>query len=189
MVEMDTGTESINICQQKVQQQKTIQPQLSQAAITSQVPSSIIGGQSAILQPPMTLSMTVSATPLASATSVAPTANPFIPSQFNPVMLNAGIAAPNLINPIQPFTIPPFNLPLNPANANFQPNPAMWPNPMMPTADPILMMVEPEIREAAAEWQEYKSQDGKPYYFSNKTKQSVWNKPKALIDLDSKLKI
>ncbi len=47
--------------------------------------------------------------------------------------------------------------------------------------------IDPEIRMQASEWTEYKTPDGKAYYFSSKTQQSVWDKPKALVDLDGKL--
>jgi YHS domain-containing protein len=46
--------------------------------------------------------------------------------------------------------------------------------------------IDPEIRMQASEWTEYKTPDGKAYYFSSKTQQSVWDKPKALVDLDGK---
>jgi len=44
--------------------------------------------------------------------------------------------------------------------------------------------IDPELRMLASEWTEYKTPDGKAYYFSSKTQQSVWEKPKALVDLD-----
>lgn len=50
-----------------------------------------------------------------------------------------------------------------------------------------MMLVPPEIRMAAMEWMEYKTPQNKPYYFSTKTQQSVWEKPKALIDLEQAL--
>lgn len=183
---METGPESINVCQ--LQPQKIIQPSICPTAIIPQIPSAGINPQSAAMQPSMAIPLaTAGTTTPTPASTVAPAAtNPFIPPHFNQAVINPGIASPNIINPLQPFTVPPFSVPLNPATASVQPNPAMWPNPLMPTTDPAMMMVEPEIRDAAAEWQEYKSQDGKPYYFSTKTKQSVWDKPKALIDLESK---
>lgn len=50
-----------------------------------------------------------------------------------------------------------------------------------------MLQVPPEIRIAAMEWTEYKTPEGKAYYYSSKTQQSVWEKPKALIDLETAL--
>lgn len=51
----------------------------------------------------------------------------------------------------------------------------------------LMLMVPAEIRIAALEWMEYKTPAGKPYYFSTKTQQSVWEKPKPLLDLETAL--
>lgn len=48
----------------------------------------------------------------------------------------------------------------------------------------LLQFIDPEIRLRASEWVEYKTPDGKSYFFSNKTQESVWEKPKPLIDLE-----
>jgi transcription elongation regulator 1 len=40
-----------------------------------------------------------------------------------------------------------------------------------------------KIREDCSQYTEHDTQDGKKYYFSSKTTQSVWDKPKCLIDL------
>lgn len=84
-----------------------------------------------------------------------------------------------------PFNVPP-NIALNPSA-----QPGIWPSALMgglPNLDPVrqalLMHIDPTTKLAAAEWSEYRTPDGKPYYFSQKTRQSVWEKPKALIDLD-----
>lgn len=50
----------------------------------------------------------------------------------------------------------------------------------------LLLSVNPEIVQRAAEWTEFKAPDGKSYFFSNITKQSVWEKPQPLIDLEGK---
>ena len=41
-----------------------------------------------------------------------------------------------------------------------------------------LKMKPPEV----AEWTEYKTAEGKPYYYSTKTMESTWEKPKVLAD-------
>lgn len=46
--------------------------------------------------------------------------------------------------------------------------------------------IDPEIKKRAAEWVEYKTPEGKPYYFHTIGKNSVWEKPKSLLDMDGK---
>ena len=41
----------------------------------------------------------------------------------------------------------------------------------------------------AMEWCEYRSPEGKPYYFNLKTSQSVWEKPQGLKDYDGKVSL
>lgn len=53
-----------------------------------------------------------------------------------------------------------------------------------PAKHALLLQIDPEIKLAASEWTEYKTPDGKCYYFSSKTKQSVWDKPKPLVELE-----
>lgn len=77
--------------------------------------------------------------------------------------------------------MPPF--------AQFPMHPQMMMPPMMANmaANPQMLFIPPEIRLAAMEWLQYKTPEGKPYYFSSKTQQSVWEKPKALVDLEQAL--
>lgn len=87
--------------------------------------------------------------------------------------------------------VPPFG------GFNFQPSHGAptWPPVQVPPAllanhDPgkaLLLLVSPDITQRAAEWTEFKTPEGKCYFFSNVTKQSVWDRPQALIDLESKL--
>jgi len=42
----------------------------------------------------------------------------------------------------------------------------------------LLQVKPPEV----AEWTEYKTAEGKPYYYSSKTMESTWEKPKVLAD-------
>lgn len=48
----------------------------------------------------------------------------------------------------------------------------------------LMLLIDPELKLQASEWNEYKTPEGKCYYFSSKTQQSVWEKPKILIDLE-----
>lgn len=93
--------------------------------------------------------------------------------------------APSFHNPALPqMTVPgallnPTLIPGTAPNASGLPNSALEPNRAL-----LLQLVDPEIKLRATEWISHKTPDGKVYYFSNKTKKSVWEKPQALIDLD-----
>ncbi|XP_074593867.1 transcription elongation regulator 1 [Brevipalpus obovatus] len=144
----------------------------------------VSGGNAVGLCPPVALPNIVFACPPPNATNdgrnLMLRANPYpltMPRGFHPYDV------------AHPFSVPP-NLALNPTLGQ----PALWPNNMMgamphmdPTRQALLSLVDPEVKQAAAEWTEYKAPDGKPYYFSQKTKQSVWDKPKALINLEEAL--
>lgn len=85
-------------------------------------------------------------------------------------------------------TVPPFGpYGMPPA---FPPWASQVPPMPMPNTDPskqlLDLSIDPELRMQASEWTEYKTPDAKTYYFSSKTQQSVWDKPKALVDLDGK---
>lgn len=49
--------------------------------------------------------------------------------------------------------------------------------------------IDPEIVTKAAEWTEHRAPDGKLYYYNAKLGESVWQKPQALKDLESKYPI
>jgi transcription elongation regulator 1 len=46
--------------------------------------------------------------------------------------------------------------------------------------------IDPEIVARAAEWTEHKAPDGRSYFYNNKLGESVWEKPPALKNLESK---
>ena len=48
----------------------------------------------------------------------------------------------------------------------------------------LLDFIHPELKARAAEWIEYKTPEGKCYYFCPKTQLSVWEKPKVLVQLE-----
>lgn len=50
-----------------------------------------------------------------------------------------------------------------------------------------LTQIDPQILARAADWSEHKAPDGRPYYYNAKLGESVWEKPQALRDLESKL--
>lgn len=58
---------------------------------------------------------------------------------------------------------------------------------------PLVSMMHPQLALSAApasmagslqlpEWSEYKTADGKTYYYNNRTLESTWEKPQALVD-------
>lgn len=58
--------------------------------------------------------------------------------------------------------------------------------PFDATKQQLLLTVDSELKLRAAEWTEHKTPDGKSYFYSSKTQQSVWEKPSALVELDGK---
>lgn len=50
----------------------------------------------------------------------------------------------------------------------------------------LLSQIDPEILAKSAEWSEHKAPDGRFYYYNSKKGESVWEKPQALKDLESK---
>lgn len=58
---------------------------------------------------------------------------------------------------------------------------------------PLVSMMHPQLALSAApasmagslqlpEWSEYKTADGKTYYYNNRTLESTWEKPQALVE-------
>lgn len=85
-------------------------------------------------------------------------------------------------NPAIPqMTVPTSTLTpgIAPNVSDVPPNSSLEPNRVL-----LLKSVDPDIKLRAAEWISHKTPEGKVYYFSSKTKKSVWEKPQALIDLD-----
>jgi len=89
-----------------------------------------------------------------------------------------------------------MNPPHGPGGPHMNSNPNMQfpvPSPMAfwtpsgvppPVIDAVMTQMDPAIVAFAAEWTEHVSPDGKTYFFSSKTQASVWEKPKALVDLE-----
>lgn len=92
---------------------------------------------------------------------------------------------------------PPFGLPPPGFQGGFPPPfsapPGHWgmpgqPPPTIsapPTGDDD-SRIDPELIARAAEWTEHKAPDGRSYFYNAKAGESVWEKPQALRDLESK---
>ncbi|XP_028322714.1 transcription elongation regulator 1 isoform X2 [Gouania willdenowi] len=85
-----------------------------------------------------------------------------------------------------PVMVPPFRVPLPGMHI---PLPGMIPG----MGPPLVSMMHPQLALSAApasmaaslqlpEWTEYKTADGKTYYHNNRTLESTWEKPQAIIE-------
>ncbi|KAH7981689.1 hypothetical protein HPB52_000714 [Rhipicephalus sanguineus] len=92
---------------------------------------------------------------------------------------------PNLGLPPPPFGpplgLPPFVAPV-PAPSALPSLQAATPTAAVPAATAA---VDPDLRERASQWTEHKTADGKSYYHNTRTQQSTWDRPEALIELDT----
>ncbi|CAL8365403.1 unnamed protein product [Lota lota] len=109
-----------------------------------------------------------------------------------------------------PVMVPPFRVPLPgmhiplPGVAMMQIVGAPYvkagpsPNGMIPgMAPPLVPMMHPQLALTAGpgslaalqlpEWSEYKTVDGKTYYYNNRTLESTWEKPQALLEKEKEL--
>ncbi|XP_069002240.1 transcription elongation regulator 1 isoform X3 [Embiotoca jacksoni] len=85
-----------------------------------------------------------------------------------------------------PVMVPPFRVPLPGMHI---PLPGMLPG----MGPPLVSMMHPQLALSAApasmagslqlpEWSEYKTADGKTYYYNNRTLESTWEKPHTLLE-------
>uniref|UniRef100_A0A3Q4B8N5 Transcription elongation regulator 1 n=1 Tax=Mola mola TaxID=94237 RepID=A0A3Q4B8N5_MOLML len=85
-----------------------------------------------------------------------------------------------------PVMVPPFRVPLPGMHI---PLPGMLPG----MGPPLVSMMHPQLALSAApasmagslqlpEWSEYKTADGKTYYYNNRTLESTWDKPQAVLE-------
>ena len=91
---------------------------------------------------------------------------------------------------------PPFGLPPPGFQGGFPPPFAAPPHWSMPGQPPPTISapptgdddsrIDPELIARAAEWTEHKAPDGRSYFYNAKAGESVWEKPQALRDLESK---
>lgn len=145
------------------------------------------------LPPVATVTSTVSVSPVTVVT-VATMPSPVTAVQTVPLLPTAlphsvaqpTAAIPTAIPAFPPVMVPPFRVPLPSMHI---PLPGMLPG----MAPPLVSMMHPQLALSAApaalagtlqlpEWTEYKTADGKTYYYNNRTLESTWEKPQAVLD-------
>ncbi|KAM9226462.1 transcription elongation regulator 1 isoform 5-T5 [Leptosomus discolor] len=129
-----------------------------------------------------TISISVS-TSAPSATPVQTVPQP-VPQTLPPAVPHAVPQPTAAIPAFPPVMVPPFRVPLPGM-------PIPLPGVLPGMAPPIVPMIHPQVAIAASpatlagatavsEWTEYKTADGKTYYYNNRTLESTWEKPQEL---------
>ncbi|XP_068572233.1 transcription elongation regulator 1 isoform X9 [Cebidichthys violaceus] len=141
------------------------------------------------LSPVATVSSTVAVSPVTVVT-VSTVPSPVTAVQTMPLLpagLPHGVGQPTATMPaFPPVMVPPFRVPLPGMHI---PLPGMLPG----MGPPLVSMMHQQLALSAAsasmagslqlpEWSEYKTADGKMYYYNNRTLESTWEKPLALVE-------
>ncbi|NXX29250.1 TCRG1 regulator, partial [Nicator chloris] len=129
------------------------------------------------------------ATPSVSVSTSAPSATPVqtvpqpVPQTLPPAVPHAVPQPTAAIPAFPPVMVPPFRVPLPGM-------PIPLPGVLPGMAPPMVPMIHPQVAIAASpatlagaavsEWTEYKTADGKTYYYNNRTLESTWEKPQEL---------
>ncbi|XP_029924126.1 transcription elongation regulator 1 isoform X1 [Myripristis murdjan] len=158
---------------------------------TTPSPSVSIAAASVVadLTPVATVTSSVAVSPVAVVTvSTVPSSVTAVQTMpLLPAALPHSVAQPSAAIPaFPPVMVPPFRVPLPGMHI---PLPGMLPG----MAPPLVPMMHPQLALTAApaslagslqlpEWSEYKTADGKTYYYNNRTLESTWEKPQALLD-------
>ncbi|XP_047185622.1 transcription elongation regulator 1 isoform X9 [Scophthalmus maximus] len=161
------------------------------------------------LSPVATVTSTVTVSPVTVVT-VSTVPSPVTAVQTMPLLpagLPHSVAQPTTaMSAFPPVMVPPFRVPL-PGMHIPLPGVAMMQivggpcvkagpsaNGMLPgMGPPLVSMMHPQLALSAApasmaaslhlpEWSEYKTADGKTYYYNNRTLESTWEKPQALVE-------
>uniref|UniRef100_A0A672H8S4 Transcription elongation regulator 1 n=1 Tax=Salarias fasciatus TaxID=181472 RepID=A0A672H8S4_SALFA len=159
-------------------------------SITTPSPSVTIAATVvADLAPVATVTSTVAVSPVTVVT-VSTVPSPVTAVQtvsLLPAALPHSVAQPTAAIPaFPPVMVPPFRVPLPGMHI---PLPGMLPG----MGPPLVSMMHPQLALSAApasmagslqlpEWSEYKTADGKTYYYNNRTLESTWEKPQAVLD-------
>uniref|UniRef100_A0A671VPD3 Transcription elongation regulator 1 n=1 Tax=Sparus aurata TaxID=8175 RepID=A0A671VPD3_SPAAU len=138
---------------------------------------------------PVTVTSAVAVSPVTVVT-VSTVPSPVSAVQTVPLLpagLPHSVAQPTATIPaFPPVMVPPFRVPLPGMHI---PLPGMIPG----MGPPLVSMMHPQLALSAApasmagslqlpEWSEYKTADGKTYYYNNRTLESTWEKPQALVE-------
>nr|XP_015816833.2 transcription elongation regulator 1 isoform X3 [Nothobranchius furzeri] len=158
--------------------------------ITTASPSVSIAATVVADHPPVaTVTSTVAVSPVTVVT-VSTVPSPVTAVQTVPLLpaaLPHSVAQPTAAIPaFPPVMVPPFRVPLPGMHI---PLPGMLPG----MGPPLVSMMHPQLTLSAApasmagslqlpEWTEYKTADGKTYYYNNRTLESTWEKPQALVE-------
>ncbi|TRY95400.1 hypothetical protein DNTS_017060 [Danionella cerebrum] len=133
--------------------------------------------------PPVSVGVTpvaVVSVPTVTATVTAVQTVPLLPQSLPPGLPVGQPAIPAF----PPVMVPPFRVPLPGMHI---PLPGMAP-PLVPMMHPQLAISAAPVSLAGAiplpEWSEYKTVDGKMYYYNNRTLESTWEKPAELKERD-----
>ncbi|KAL7853466.1 hypothetical protein AOLI_G00203100 [Acnodon oligacanthus] len=141
--------------------------------------------------PPASVGVTpvaVVSVPTVTATVTAVHTVPLLPQSLPPGLPHAVAQPPAAIPAFPPVMVPPFRAPLPGMHI---PLPGMLPG----MAPPLVPMMHPQLAITAApaalagalplpEWSEYKTVDGKTYYYNSRTQESTWDKPAELKEKD-----
>ncbi|XP_076024771.1 transcription elongation regulator 1-like isoform X8 [Genypterus blacodes] len=164
--------------------------------VTSSLDSTTMPSPSVTLSAPMvadltpvaTVTSTVAMSPV-TVVAVSTMPSPITAVQTMPLLtatLPHSVAQPTATIPaFPPVMVPPFRVPLPGMHI---PLPGMLPG----MAPPLVSMMHPQLALSAApsmaaalhlpEWTEYKTADGKTYYYNNRTLESTWEKPLAVLE-------
>uniref|UniRef100_A0A672H916 Transcription elongation regulator 1 n=1 Tax=Salarias fasciatus TaxID=181472 RepID=A0A672H916_SALFA len=174
-------------------------------SITTPSPSVTIAATVvADLAPVATVTSTVAVSPVTVVT-VSTVPSPVTAVQtvsLLPAALPHSVAQPTAAIPaFPPVMVPPFRVPLPgmhiplPGVAMMQivGAPCVKAGMLPGMGPPLVSMMHPQLALSAApasmagslqlpEWSEYKTADGKTYYYNNRTLESTWEKPQAVLD-------
>ncbi|MCI4386746.1 hypothetical protein PGIGA_G00066070 [Pangasianodon gigas] len=141
--------------------------------------------------PPASVGVTpvaVVSVPTVTATVTAGQTVPLLPRSLPPGLPHAVAQPAAAIPAFPPVMVPPFRVPLPGMHI---PLPGMLPSmgpPLVPMMHPQLAITAAPAALAGAhpllEWSEYKTMDGKTYYYNSRTQESTWDQPHELKEKD-----
>lgn len=94
---------------------------------------------------------------------------------------------PGMGMPPPTMGMPPLGLGMPPPSMGMPPPGMGMPPPGMGMPPPGMGMPPPIKPPEVAEWSEHELPDGKKYYYSSRTQQSVWEKPEAVLKWEATL--